>query len=374
MRLRTAAVGAILAPAVATASLAQGGGARGEAPVGHAASVGQLQPQTGSTVARAGSAAPAERNTVTTTPMTTRVIRGTFRNAAGERPYVLHIPEGEAPAAGRPLVVMLHGCTQDADDIARGTRLHDVAGGRGWMVLYPEQPLAFNPKKCWNWFDPGHQRRDAGEPSLIAGMTAQAVAEHGGDASRVFLAGISAGAAMASLVAAAYPEQYAALALHSGLAHGAARTVMDAVAVMQRGVASPEPFAEGAFASMGARARIVPTLVIHGEADAVVAPINGAQAAKQWFLTNALAKGQPLDTTSGGTDRVVTTEGGYRVTRSTYRAKDGLPLAWLVMVKELGHAWSGGSTDGTFTDPKGPSASALVTDFFAAHAAVPAKR
>ncbi len=294
-----------------------------------------------------------------------RVIRGTFRNEAGERPYALHIPDGERPAGGRPLVVLLHGCTQDADDIARGTRLQEVAGARGWMVLYPEQPLAFNPKKCWNWFDPAHQRRDAGEPSLIAGMAAQVVAEHGGDASRVYLGGISAGAAMASLVAAAYPEKFTALALHSGLVHGAARTVMEAVSVMQRGVPSPEPFGEGAFAAMGARARIVPTLVIHGESDQVVAPINGAQAAKQWFLTNAMAKGQVLDTTSGGTDRVVTEEGGYRVTRSTYRAKDGMPLSWLVMVRELGHAWSGGSTEGTFTDAKGPLASALVVDFFA---------
>lgn len=340
-RLVVATVGAIVAPAVASGFLQVAGATAVDRPLRSSVSVQPMMPRT------------------------MRVIRGTFRNAAGERSYALHLPDGAAPAGGRPLVVMLHGCTQDADDIARGTRLHEVAGARGWMVLYPEQPLALNPKKCWNWFDAAHQRRDAGEPSLIAGMTAHVVAEHGGDASRVFLGGISAGAAMASLVAAAYPEQYAALALHSGLVHGAARTVMDAVSVMQRGVPSPEPFGEAAFAAMGSHSRIVPTLVIHGESDAVVAPINGAQAAKQWFLTNAMAKGQVLDTTSGGTDRVVTEEGGYRVTRSTYRAQDGMPLSWLVMVRELGHAWSGGSPDGSFTDARGPSASALVVDFFA---------
>lgn len=313
-----------------------------------------------------GVAAPAA--VAASAPAGARVVRGTFRNAAGERPWALYLPEVEAPAAGRALVVMLHGCTQDADDIARGTRLHELASRRGWMVLYPEQPDRYNVKKCWNWYDPAHQQRDAGEPSLIAGMTSQVVSEYGGDPSRVFLAGISAGAAMASLVAAAYPEQYAALALHSGLVHTAARNVMDALGVMQRGVPSPEPFAELALAAMGGRARAMPTLVIHGEADAVVAPINGAQAAKQWFLTSALAKGQPLDTTSGGTDRVVREEGGYRVTRSTYRAKDGTPLSFLVMVRELGHAWSGGAADGTFTDPRGPQASAMVLDFFASYA------
>jgi len=294
-----------------------------------------------------------------------RVIRGTYRNAAGGRDYALHLPEGAPPAGGRPLVVLLHGCTQDAEDIARGTRLHEAAGRRGWMVLYPVQPAAAHPRQCWNWYDPAHQRRDAGEPSIIAGMTAQVVAEHGGNARQVYLAGISAGAAMASLVAAAYPEQFAALALHSGVAHSAAASVGEALGVMQKGVASPEPSAERAWQAMAGRARVIPTLVIHGEGDAVVAPINGAQAARQWFLTNALAMGQPLDTTSGATDHSQREEGGYQVRRSTYRAKDGTPLSSLVMVRGLGHAWSGGSPAGTFSDPKGPDASAMIVDFFA---------
>lgn len=298
-------------------------------------------------------------------PANGRVIRGTYRNAAGERPYVLHVPDGSAAAGRRGLVVMLHGCTQDADDIARGTRLHEAAARKGWLVLYPEQPVAYNPKRCWNWFDPAHQGRDAGEPSIIAGLTSQVVADHQVDPHRVYLAGLSAGAAMAALVAVAYPERYAALALHSGLVYGAAQTAMDALGVMQRGVASPEPYAESAHRAMGGRSRVIPTLVIHGEADAVVAPINGAQAARQWFLTNALAMGQPLDTTSGATDRSEREEGGYLVRRSTYRAKDGTPLSQLVMVRGLGHAWSGGAPEGSFTDPRGPAATAMILDFFA---------
>lgn len=300
-----------------------------------------------------------------TAGMPLRVVRGSFANAAGERTYVLHLPDSAAPTSGRPLLVMLHGCTQDADDVARGTRLQEMAGARGWMVLYPEQPATANPRKCWNWYDPAHQRRDAGEPSIIAEMTADVVARYGGDPRRVFLAGISAGAAMASLVAAAYPGQYTALALHSGLVHTAASGVMDALGVMQRGVPSPEPHAVAALEAMGSRARAIPVMVIQGEDDVVVAPINGAQAARQWFLTNALARGQPLDTTSGATDRTEEDVNGYLVRRSTYRAKDGTPLSYLVMIRGLGHAWSGGSAAGTYTDPKAPDASAMVVAFFA---------
>ncbi|MEP7383791.1 MAG: PHB depolymerase family esterase [Gemmatimonadota bacterium] len=341
--LLVAAVGALDAPAAAPP---RGGGS---APSGVSGAVSPGSP---------GSPAPGVR-------LEGRVVRGSFANAAGERAYVLHLPDGAAPPTGRPLVVMLHGCTQVADDLARGTRLQEVAAARGWMVLFPEQPATQNPKKCWNWYDPAHQQRDAGEPSIIAGMTAQMVAEHGGDPRQVFLAGVSAGAAMASLVAAAYPEQFAALALHSGLVHAAARTVMEALGVMQHGVASPEPFALSAFEAMGSRARVIPTLVIHGEADAVVAPINGAQAARQWFLTNSLVRGQALDTTSGATDRSEREEDGYLVRRSTYRAKDGTPLSRLVMIRGLRHAWSGGAAEGSFTDPRGPDASTLVVDFFA---------
>jgi poly(hydroxyalkanoate) depolymerase family esterase len=294
-----------------------------------------------------------------------RVIEGSFRNAAGERRYKLFLPDGAARGASPALVVVLHGCTQDAADIARGSRMNEGAEGRGWMVLYPEQSAADNPRKCWNWYDAAHQARGAGEPSIIAGLTAQVAEEYGVSPERTWLTGISAGAAMASLVAAAYPERYAAIALHSGLVHSATGSVAGALGVMQKGVPSPEPHAERAHAAMGEHARVIPALVIHGGSDAVVVPINGAQAARQWFLTNALAMGQPLDTTSGASDHSVREENGYEVRRSTYRARSGVALAHLVMVMWLGHAWSGGSADGTFTDVRGPSATAMILDFFA---------
>lgn len=296
-----------------------------------------------------------------------RFISGVFRNESGERSYKLYLPDATTPDGGRAMVVFLHGCTQDADDLARGSRMNAAAERRGWLVLYPEQSARYHATKCWAWYDPAHQVAGAGEPAIIAGMTAQIAAEHHVDPARIFLAGVSAGGAMASLVAAAYPRQFAALALHSALVYRAARTMPDALGVMQRGVSSPEPHAEEAFAAMGDAARVVPALVIHGGADAVVAPINGAQAARQWFLTNALSIGQPLDTTSGATDRRERSEGGYTVTQSAYRAKNGLVLSELVMVRELGHAWSGGATEGSYTDPRGPDATALVVDFFVRH-------
>jgi poly(hydroxyalkanoate) depolymerase family esterase len=292
-------------------------------------------------------------------------VEGTYRNAAGERRYLLHLPDKDPGAGNRVLVVMLHGCTQDAADVARGTRMNERANERGWLVLYPEQPSSAHPRKCWNWYEPVHQRRDGGEPSIIAGLTAQVIAEQLVDPRRVYLAGMSAGAAMASLVAAAYPELWSAIALHSGLIYQAAETVGEALGVMQKGASSVEPHAQAAFDAMGSRRRVLPVFVIHGGQDQVLVPLNGAQAARQWFLTNALALGQPLDTTSGATDLSEREEGGYRVTSATYRSKAGVPLAVLQIVKELGHAWSGGSTEGTFTDARGPDATERIFDFFA---------
>lgn len=296
-----------------------------------------------------------------------RFIEGTYRGAAGERRYKLYLPDAarDASGGGGGLVVVLHGCTQDADDLARGTGLNAAAEAHGWSVLYPEQPASAHPNQCWNWYDPAHQRRDLGEPSLIAGLTAAMVRAHDIPPDRVWLAGISAGGAMASIVAAAYPEMYSALALHSALVHTAATSVGEALGVMQRGVAAVEPHAQAAFEAMGSRGRVIPTLVIHGEADRVVAPLNGAQAARQWFLTNALVLGQPLDTTSGGVDHAESVEGGYRVRSAVYRARSGEALSYLVMVRELGHAWSGGSAGGSFADPKGPRATARILEFFA---------
>lgn len=292
-------------------------------------------------------------------------IAGAFSNPAGTRSYKLYLPGSYDPAKRHMLVVLLHGCTQDPDDIARGTRIAEHAEREGFLVLLPEQPASANPKKCWNWYEPAHQARGAGEPSLIDGMTAQVQRDYPVDPARVHLAGISAGAGMASLVAVAYPERWASLALHSGLAWRAATNVMEALAAMAKGAAADaDALGAAAHEAMGSRARVIPTLVVHGGKDAVVDPVNGAQGARQWAVTDALALGVKE---LGGAERTSGEENGYAFARSVRRDASGATVVEELTVCELGHAWSGGSAAGTFTDERGPDATREIVRFFNEH-------
>ena len=216
-------------------------------------------------VAQPGAAAPG------------RFVEGAFTSDAGTRRWKLWVPSGYDAARRYPMVVLLHGCTQDPDDIARGTRATSHADSGGVLVLLPEQPESANPKKCWNWYDPAHQRRDAGEPSLIAGMTRHVMQDWAVDPQRVYLAGISAGAAMASVVAISYPDVYAAVALHSGIPYRAATNVMEGVGVMAKGAADTVRLARQAYEAMGTRARTIPAIIVQGEADPVVRSVNALQ-------------------------------------------------------------------------------------------------
>lgn len=292
-------------------------------------------------------------------------VEGTFDGGAGSRRYRLYVPAAYDARRRHPLVVLLHGCTQDPADLARGTRVAEHAEREGFLALLPEQPESANPKKCWNWYDPAHQGRGAGEPALLDGMTARVARDYAVDPARVHLAGISAGAAMASLVAVAYPERFAALALHSGLAWRPAGDVMTALGVMAKGAGDADALGDAAFAAMGPRARPIPTLVIHGGRDAVVHPANGREGARQWAVTDARA----LGVASLASRETVGEAGGYRWTRTCHTDAAGRCLVEELVVHELGHAWSGGSPDGTFTDARGPDATAEMVRFFRDHAA-----
>lgn len=296
-----------------------------------------------------------------------QVIRGHYMGVAGARDWRLYVPSGYRAGQPTPLLVMLHGCTQNADDIARGTRFDAVAESRGWLVLYPEQPASANPRTCWNWFDAAHHHREAGEPSLIAGMVDEIAQRYSVDAQQIHIAGVSAGAAMAGLVAVAYPERFATLSSASGVAWGASATVMRALTVMANGAGADVPSAAQMVSAMGAHATAIPTLVIHGESDAVVSPKNARETSAQWVGVHNQLRAARGESLLSSPVESTTEEQGYTAHRTEWRDADGNAAVVQLLVKELGHAWSGGSSEGSFTDPKGPDASLLIASFGAQH-------
>ncbi len=269
-----------------------------------------------------------------------------FAGEAGSRGYKLYIPAGLKGSEPPPLLVMLHGCTQSPDDFAAGTRMNLLAEEHGVLVAYPAQSRSANAQRCWNWFSPADQRRDAGEPALIAGITRHILREHGADSRRVYVAGLSAGGAQAAIMGLAYPDLFAAVGVHSGLACGAAHDVPSAFAAMRHG-ASTRPSGGGP---------IVPTIVFHADRDTTVHPVNGDQV-----IAQAGARGLHRKVEHGEVP------GGHAWRRTTHGDPDGRILLEQWLVQGAGHAWSGGSPAGSYTDPRGPDASREMLRFFLGH-------
>jgi poly(hydroxyalkanoate) depolymerase family esterase len=292
----------------------------------------------------------------------------------GGAPYFLYTPPGLGSTAGAPLLVMLHGCTQTAEDLARGTRMNEAANRHGFAVAYPEQTKRRNVGCCWNWFLPQHQARNGGEPALVAGITQDATARLGRsvDPGRVFLAGMSAGAAMAVVMGATHPELFAGIAVHSGLAYGAATSQQTAFQAMGRGSTDPERLGTRAFEAMGDRARLMPTIVVHGTRDSTVAPVNGDQVVQQWLATNALATGGSFTGDPARPDAVDhgRADQGHPFTSYRWNDSQGRPVQEYLKIEGLGHAWSGGDQSGSYTDPRGPNATQAICEFFLAAARV----
>jgi poly(hydroxyalkanoate) depolymerase family esterase len=279
---------------------------------------------------------PARRNIPEIAPSPTgRFVHASFTNRSGTRAYKTYIP-ARNEGRPRPLVVMLHGCKQDPDDFAAGTRMNQLADEIGFIVAYPEQAPAANVSRCWNWFRAAHQQRGGGEPSLIAGITRDVIARYNVDPRRVYVAGLSAGGAMAAIMGRTYPDLYAAIGIHSGLAYGAARDIPSALAAMRgRKYRSDPECGESTF-------HAVPTIVFHGDVDTTVHPRNGEQV----FTSQTVENGE---------------ESGRKYTRTVSSGKPRLEH-WLV--HGAGHAWSGGSANGSYTDPRGPDATRAMLRFF----------
>jgi poly(hydroxyalkanoate) depolymerase family esterase len=283
----------------------------------------------------------------------------------GGRNYKLYVPAAYAAGTPAPLVVMLHGCTQNPADFAAGTRMNAQADAGVFLVAYPEEPTSDNPEACWNWFLPADQARGAGEPASIAGIVGDVASAYSVDPKRVFAAGISAGAAMAVILGATYPDVFAAIGVHSGLEYEAATDAQSGLSASQSGGPDPTKQGDAAFSAMGTSAREVPAIVFHGDQDTVVALVNGHQVVSQWAETDTRAGGV-VSATATTTD--MGTAGGKSFTHTTYAdTKNGTTMIELYVVAGLAHAWSGGSTAGTFTDPNAPDASALMWAFFAKH-------
>ncbi|SHM87880.1 esterase, PHB depolymerase family [Duganella sacchari] len=277
-------------------------------------------------------------------PEGAQFISGSYTNHAGSRNYKLYIPASYHGQA-MPLLVMLHGCTQNPDDFAAGTQMNQLAEEIGCFVVYPEQTAGANHSKCWNWFNAIDQQRGQGEPSIIAGIAQQIIEEYPVNERQVYVAGLSAGGAMAVIAGTLYPELFAAVGVHSGLPFASAQDLPSALTAMKRGVNKADKAGNGA-------QRII---VFHGDSDTTVNPRNGEQVMAQRLHHH---RGARPKVRSGAVPN------GYRYTQTTHVKPDGSPWGEHWVVHGAGHAWSGGSASGSYTDAKGPDASREMLRFF----------
>ena len=278
-----------------------------------------------------------------------RFLGSSYTNPAGTRTYKLYVPTGYS-GQSVPLVVMLHGGTQDVGDFAVGTGMNELAERDTFLVAYPEQASSANPMKYWNWFQPGDQVKGTGEPSLIAGISQQIMSTYSVDASRVYIAGFSAGGAMAAVMAGTYPDFYAAVGVHSGLPYGAAHDLPSAFAAMS----------DGPTTSTRRAGRAVPLIVFHGDRDPIVGRVNA-----DCLVADALRTAGPGAVRSTMLGQV---QDGHAYTRTLYKNSNGETLIEQWIVHQASHAWSGGNAHGSYTDSRGPNASAELIRFFGEHA------
>ncbi|GAC1394269.1 MAG: hypothetical protein NVS4B11_08040 [Ktedonobacteraceae bacterium] len=296
----------------------------------------------------------------------------TYNDPVGKHLYFVYTPQSYQVGTTVPLLVMLHGCAQTAIDFATGTSMNLLAEQYGFIVVYPQQTSNYNQGLCWNWFLPVNQARERGEPASIVGII-QAVQQNTVlwtiDPKRIYVAGLSAGAAMSVILGATYPDLFAAIGIHSGLEYQAATSLNDGFKAMRRGGPSPQQQGLAAYTAMSSLARIVPTIVFHGTNDTSVAPVNGDQVVQQWMATDHLASKntytpdftRPTNVTSGQVP------GGHTYVVASWNAVNSMAVQAYWKIGGMGHAWSGGNPVGTYTDPQGPSASAALYDFFMAH-------
>jgi len=273
----------------------------------------------------------------------------------GARDYKLYVPAAYRGQA-MPLVLMLHGCKQNPDDFATGTRMNALAEQHGFFVAYPAQNVAANGSNCWNWFERPQQSREGAEPRILAGIVADVSAAYAVQADRVFVAGLSAGAAMAVILGRTHPELFAAVAAHSGLPLGAAHDVPSAFAAMAGRVPFGAARGETGLSDTSPTPR---TIVFHGDKDSTVKASNGAAITRQAVASFEAGAGPLRQVTREGVGPV-----SRRATVASWLDEDGVALVEEWVVEGGAHAWFGGDAAGSYTDVAGPDASAEIVRFF----------
>jgi poly(hydroxyalkanoate) depolymerase family esterase len=289
-----------------------------------------------------------------------------YANQAGSRRYKVYIPSTYA-GQPMPLMVMLHGCTQNPDDFSAGTQMNTVAEEKQCFVVYPAQEQSANASKCWNWFKALDQQRGQGEPSIIAGITNAVITEYGLDRDKVYVAGMSAGGAMAVIMGSTYPDLYKAVGVHSGLPYAAANDLPSAMNAMRGAAAKRARFGAGSPAQAALAA--IPIIVFHGDRDTTVSAANGDQLIDD-FVRNF------EQNNTGAAMQVLVEDGGKpgqrTYTRTSHHMGDQPALAEHWVIHGAGHAWAGGSARGSYTDAGGPDASREMLRFFYTQSPEPA--
>ena len=288
----------------------------------------------------------------------------TYSGPTGSRPYFVYTPDNYHPGTPLPLIVMLHGCTETAADFAVGTRMDELADTHQFIVVYPQQTLLNNPTTCWNWPLPENQVRGSGEPAIIAGIVETVEADTSQwtiDRSRVFVAGASAGAIMSVILGATYPDLFAAIGIAAGIEYPAGATSPSGLDPLKAG--------ELAYQAMGSYARVVPTVVFQGTADPVVASINGDLVIQQWMQTDYLASRERYHASFANPSSTVTASPplSHPYIERTWNDSAGQEVQEYWLAIGASHVWTGGSPEGTFTDPFGPDISQILYRFFMNH-------
>lgn len=287
--------------------------------------------------------------------------------------YKLFVPSGYQKGTKVPLMVMVHGCKQNPDDFAAGTRMNEIAEKENFLVLYPEHPIQVelaNPDGCWRWFEDRNLHRGrGGEPDIIVGMIHEVKKHYSIDSNRIFAAGLSSGAAMTSNLGATYPDVFSGIGICSGVEYCAAdiEDLENPLAAMDKGGDDPYKSAEKAFLEMGANKRKIPVIVFHGTSDNIVHPINAEQLITQWSQTNFLVEGGIGKAEIIPASVQAEIVNGRSYLKNVYHDQNGYPLMELWLINGMGHAWSGGSSEGSYTDTLGPDASTIIWDFFVRH-------